>query len=89
MQHYWGAKAICDRIGYKSSNLLPALILRYRVPAYKRLGPKRKYCYYSNESMLSKWELTKAQDAFEHLKAKQVLKEEQKRQRQDARFRAA
>lgn len=69
MQHYWGAKAICDRIGYRCSNRLPDLIIRYHVPAYKRHHP-HKHCivvYYSNEELLSKWDLARAQHDREKL----------------------
>ena len=72
MTHYWGAKAICDRIGYKSPSRLPDLIIRYQVPAYKRHHPK-KHCitvYYSNESMLRTWDLARAGRDREQLIAK-------------------
>jgi hypothetical protein len=76
MQHYWGAKAICERLGYKAASRLPDLITRYRIPAYLRRGPNHKYTYYSNEVLLGKWELTRAQDQYERIKARQTAKQE-------------
>lgn len=76
MTHYWGAKAICDRIGYRKPGRLPELIIRYQLPAYKRPHPK-KHCiptYYSNEAMLSKWDLARAQSYRDELLAKQERK---------------
>jgi len=69
MQHYWGAKAICERIGYQTSNRILDLILRYHLPAYKRFHPKKKCVrvYYSNEALLSKWDLARVQHDREEL----------------------
>ena len=76
MEHYWGAKQICDRIGYRSSGKLHDLILKYHIPAYKRHHPQKRNLtvYYSNEAMLMKWDLTRAQQARERLIAESELR---------------
>jgi hypothetical protein len=76
MTHYWGAKAICDRIGYRNTSRLPELIIKYHVPAYKRHHPFKRMLtvYYSNEEMLSRWDLARAQHVREDLIAKQEAK---------------
>ena len=85
MQHYWGAKAICDRIGYRNSGRLIDLILKYHVPAYKRHHPLKRNLtvYYSNDDLLLKWDLARAQQARERLIAereqRQALKQEKDR----------
>ena len=73
MQHYWGAQAICERIGYKAPNRLPDLIIRYQLPCFKRRSPQKPsfLAYYTNEAMLSKWELARAQRTREDLLFKQ------------------
>ena len=83
MEHYWGAKAICDRIGYRSSNNLNTLILKYHIPAYKRHHPLKRHLtvYYSNEAMLTKWDLTRAQQARERLIAEHELRREQRQEK--------
>ena len=69
MQHYWGAQAICDRIGYKTPSRLTDLIIRYQLPAYKRHHPQKKciLVYYSNETLLSKWDIARAAQQREQL----------------------
>ena len=78
MQHYWAAKAICDRIGYRCSARLPDLIIRYHLPAFRRRHPEKHHItvYYSNSEMLSKWEIARAQQSREALIAKQQAKEQ-------------
>jgi hypothetical protein len=84
MQHYWGAQAICDRIGYRSPARLPDLIIRYQLPSFKRRHPQKHHIlvYYSNESMLSKWELARSQRNREQLIAKQNERTLAKQERQ-------
>lgn len=85
MQHYWGAKAICDRIGYRSPSRLPELIIRFHIPAYLRRHPEKHQLtvYYSNSDMLSKWEIARAAHSREQLIEKQnaraLAKEEKRR----------
>lgn len=82
MQHYWGAKAICDRIGYKTPGRLPELILRYHVPAYKRRNPKipTNLTYYSNEALMVRWDIDQAKRFYEQVQgeteSKQIVKAE-------------
>ena len=80
MTHYWGAKAICDRIAYRSPSRLPELIIRYQIPAYLRRHHQKHHLtvYYSNSEMLSKWELSRAQRSREQLIEKQRVRAEQK-----------
>jgi hypothetical protein len=78
MQHYWGAKAIVERIGYKAPNRLPDLILLYRVPAYKRPNPRNptNLIFYSNESLISLWEINRASMYYEHVVGESIVKQE-------------
>ena len=85
MQHYWGAQAICDRIGYKCSGRLPLLIRTFHVPAYKRRNPKvpTNLTYYSNEALLIRWELDQAKRFHSQLdgetEAKMLAKQEKQK----------
>jgi hypothetical protein len=72
MIHYFGAKAIVQRLGWKDHRRLPWLIRTWGVPAFLRRQPGRSYtCYYASEGMLCAWELTKAKQCYEQLKAKE------------------
>ena len=84
MQHYWGAKAICDRIAYRSPSRLPELIVRYHIPVYLRRHPEKHHLtvYYSNSEMLSKWEIARAQRSREQLIEKQQARAEAKAERE-------
>jgi hypothetical protein len=71
MQHYWGAKAICERLGLKDHRRLPILITRNSLPAYRRRMPGKAIApYYSNSDLIARWELAKALDERERLLAK-------------------
>jgi hypothetical protein len=72
MQHYWGAPAILERIGLsqRSNRLLPRLILTLGIPAYLRRKPGHYHkAYYSNEILLTHWELSVCKDFREVLKS--------------------
>ena len=82
MIHYWGAQAIVERAGYKTSGNLPSLILRYHIPAYKRRNPKMpcNLIFYSNEAMMARWDLDRAKRFYDQVQgeadSKQLVKEE-------------
>ena len=84
MQHYWGAQAICERIGYRSPSRLPELIIRYRIPAYLRRHHSKHHLtvYYSNSEMLNKWEMVRAQQSREQLIERQKVRDEAKAERE-------
>jgi hypothetical protein len=65
MQHYYGIKALCKRLGIKSYCGLRLQVVRYKIPIYKRrcrIG-KMKFAsdiLYSNDLLLMTWELDQA-----------------------------
>jgi hypothetical protein len=81
--HYWGAKEIVTRLGFKDSRRLGDLKIRLSVPCYMRPDPRCpwRHLYYASESMLLTWELAKAQADRERLIAQQQEKAERKRVR--------
>jgi hypothetical protein len=75
MTHYWGAKAIVQRIGLRDATRLPDLIKRWGLPAFLRRTPGHlRSCYYASESMIATWELAQG------LRYRQILlaKEEER-----------
>ncbi len=62
MQHYFGARAIVERIGYKRPEQLPRLRARYGVPCFLRADPRnsKRRLYYASEAMIVAWELARA-----------------------------
>lgn len=69
-EHYWGAKAIVQRLGLKSPARLPDLIKHQSFPAYRRRLPGRSTSpYYSNSDLVLRWELSKASHYREQLLA--------------------
>ena len=70
MIHYWGAKAICERLGFKSAHKLKQFINRYQLPVFpRRHGKRPEKVYYSSESALTAWEIAKG---IEYRQALQV-----------------
>jgi hypothetical protein len=82
MQHYWGAKAILARAGFspKSYRKFPEYLVRHQIPAFPRRHSHRKPMFYSSEAMMIAWELNKARQFYEDVKAQQE-------QRLDRRYR--
>lgn len=77
MTHYFGAKAIVTRLGWKDPRRLPWLIKKWGLPAFPRRRPGRAYiCYYASEAMLCAWELARAKQHCEQLLAKEREKQE-------------
>jgi hypothetical protein len=73
MQHYWGAKAILERIGYspKSYRRFPLMVLHHRIPCYLKQDPQHKRpMYYTNEALIVAGDLQKAKQHYEETKAK-------------------
>ena len=83
MEHYWGAKAIVQRLGYRDHRHLATLKLKHDLPAFLRPDPRCPWrrLYYSNESLLTLWELAKSKADTERLWAEQEAKAEAKRLR--------
>ena len=72
MTHYWGAKAIVERIGLRDATRLPHLIKQCGLPAFLRRTPGHlRSCYYANESMITAWELAKGLQYRQILLAKE------------------
>ena len=82
MTHYWTARAILQRLGWKpgSASRLPELIKRYSIPAWLRVDPHNKFkrTYYSSEQALLAWELSRAKFYRQQLLAKEEEKQSQK-----------
>jgi len=73
MRHYWGARAIVARLGWKQANRLPELKRRLGVPCFLRPDPRCPWrrLYYASESMIAAWELAMAQADLQRLRAEQ------------------
>ena len=84
MLHYWGAEAICERLGLspRASKRLPDYIKRYGVPAYKRKhGHRLVREYYASEGSIQAYELSRAKLYREEL----IAQDERKRSEQGKR----
>jgi hypothetical protein len=81
MDCFWGAAAICKRLGWspRSAGRMKELILKYAIPAFPRVDPRNKFrrTYYMSESAATAWELANAQAYRERLKAE--LEEKRKK----------
>ena len=72
MMHYWGAKAIVERIGLRDSRRLPYLIKRFGLPAFLRRAPGHlRNTYYISESAVTAWEIARGMQYRETLLAKE------------------
>ena len=81
MQHYWGAKAIVERVGLRDTRRLPFLIKRFGLPAFLRRSPgKLRSCYYTSESAITAWELARGMQQRETLLAKDEERAERRRE---------
>lgn len=75
MQHYWGAKAILSRAGYSplSYRKFPEYVERHQIPCYlMKHGRRRRPVYHASEAMFIAWELSKAKQLYEDLKANRM-----------------
>lgn len=75
-EHYWGAKEIVTRLGFKDSRRLGLLKIQLGVPCFLRPDPRCpwRHLYYASEAMLLTWELARAQADRERLLAQQEEK---------------
>jgi hypothetical protein len=81
MMHYWGAKAIVQRIGLRDARRVPYLIKRFGLPAFLRRDPQHlRNTYYSSEGLILAWELVRAKHYRETLLAKEEAREKAERQ---------
>ena len=78
MTHYWGAKAICTRLGWSpgSAGRLKELIVKYGIPAYLRVDPRNKFrrTYFMSESAATAFEIANAMAYRRKLQAEQEEK---------------
>jgi len=77
MTHYWGAKAIVERLGYKNPSSLYDLKRRVGAPCYIRADPRnpRRRMQYASEAMILAWELARSRldtDRLDRLKEEKV-----------------
>jgi len=72
MTHYFGAKAILTRLGYKSLKILYRLKMDHGLPCYLKADPRnpRRRMYYASEQMLLAWELAMSTVDRNRLQAK-------------------
>lgn len=76
MNHYWGAKAIVERIGLRDARRMPYLIKRWGLPAFLRRAPGHlRNCYYISESAVTTWEIARGRQYRETLLAKERERE--------------
>jgi hypothetical protein len=72
MTHYWGAKAIVQRIGLRDARRVPYLIKRFGLPAFLRRAPGHcRNTYYISESAVTTWEIARGMQYRETLLAKE------------------
>jgi hypothetical protein len=72
MTHYWGAKAIVQRIGLRDATRLPHLIKRWGLPAFLRRAPGHlRNTYYISESAITAWEIARGMQHRQILLAKE------------------
>jgi hypothetical protein len=63
MTHYWGGKAIMDRLDIGAMATLYKLITRKGLPVFKRKRPGKAHpMMYSNDAMILMWELALARE---------------------------
>ena len=80
MIHYWGAKAICDRLAFRSPSKLKQFIDRHNLPVFLRKhGSRPEKIYYSSESALTAWELAKGLEYRLMLRSKAARKTRERR----------
>jgi hypothetical protein len=76
---YWGLEAIARRMGWKDSRAPVRAHLREFFPMFpRRKGQHPRKVYYSNDSLITAWELTKAKAHYQSLTAKLQRKEERR-----------
>jgi len=74
MTHYWGAKAILQRLGFspKSYRIFPELIERHQLPCWPRRHGGWRWAYYSNDDMIVRWEMAHAKQSWERIVAERA-----------------
>jgi hypothetical protein len=69
MQHYWGRKAICQRLDIRSPQTLNRLIAFESFPCYPKVrrcaNGRNQPVLYSNSELILAWELAKARQYAE------------------------
>ena len=81
--YYIGAKAILERLSYKSPRMITKLIERDGLPVYKRVGKTRAgqrsphRCWCISEAAITAWELAMGQRTVHELRARKARKLEQ------------
>lgn len=81
VQYYIGAKAILERLAYKSPRVLTKLILRDGLPVYKRVGQistgrARHRCWAISESAITAWEIAMGQKYVNQIRARKAARDE-------------
>ena len=83
MVHYWGSVAIQLRLGLKSYSGLQGLIAREHLPVYRRVqkkhGERPRRVLYTNDLLLTTWELGQARIEAEQAQARISRKNQQRR----------
>ena len=83
--YYIGAKAILERLAYKSPRMITKLIERDGLPVYKRVGmtktgQRSSYrCWCISESALTAWEIAMGQRTVNQLRAKRAIKQDREK----------
>ena len=73
MTHYFGAKAILERLGYKHTAGIGKLKIRHGLPCFLRADPRNSFrkVYYASEQMILAYELARAKLDTDRLRAKE------------------
>ncbi len=80
--YYIGAKAILERLAYKSPRMINTLIERDGLPVYKRVGKTktgqrgRVRCWCISESAVTAWEIAMGQRFVNQARAKRAVKQD-------------
>lgn len=80
--YYIGAKAIAERLGYRSPKMVMKLVERAALPVYKRQIKHRTgsvMAFAISESAITSWEIVQGQRFVNEIKAKRAAEAERKK----------
>ena len=81
MRHYYGAKEILPRLGFKHPSYLSRLIELKQIPVFYKLRSNRRYLY-TNDALLLQWELQQVNACYARRAQKRAEKQERDRLQQ-------
>ena len=71
LKHFWGARAIAQRLGYRNEKSFLLAWKQGRAPAFRRRDPKnsRRVLWYSNENLILLGEFIMVQQQHDQWRA--------------------